>query len=159
MSEYEGITGELREAVGLDRGMCYVREERFERLCDAIDAVHAGLEKENAALKERDGYIELPKDADGVPICVGDCVEYVDGPAKQRTVTSINLAGDGWWVYVNGVGRRPDKYRHASPDTWESIIADAMGCEPNEVAEDADLMKLVARCKALCERTNGGDAE
>ncbi len=63
MSEYEGITGELREAVGLDRGMCYVREERFERLCDAIDAVHAGLEKENAALKERDEGLPEQVDA------------------------------------------------------------------------------------------------
>lgn len=46
-----------------------------------------------------------------------------------------------------------------TPDTWERIIADALGCEPYEVEGDDDLMALVVRCKALCERTKGGDAE
>ena len=42
-----------------------------------------------------------------------------------------------------------DSIAHYHPDTWESILADALGCEPNEVAEDDDLMALVSRCKAL----------
>lgn len=131
----------------------------FDRLCDAIDSIHAQLERENAALKaeldrvlgddERDGWIELPKDANGKPIHVGDTVEYVDDTLAPRNVTSINLAGDGWWVYINGLGRRPDRYRHVTPDTWERIIDDAL-----DGYHDTDFDNLVARCKALA-----GDAE
>ena len=132
----------------------------FDRLCDSIDAIHAQLERENESLKaeldrvlgeqeNRDGWVELPKDADGVPIRVGDTVEYVDDTLAPRNVTSINLAGDGWWVYINGLGCRPDRYRHVTPDTWERIIEDAL-----DGYHDTDFEKLVARCKALA-----GDAE
>jgi FtsZ-binding cell division protein ZapB len=117
------------------------------------------VERENESLKaeldrvmreqDRDGWIELPKDADGVPIRVGDTVEYVDDTLAPRNVTSINLAGDGWWVYTNGFGRRPDKCRHVTPDTWEQIIEDAL-----DGYHDTDFEKLVARCKKLA-----GDAE
>lgn len=58
MSEHTPITGELREAVeweptfcGPDRAM--VPQPEFDRICDAIDAVHAGLERENAELRQR----------------------------------------------------------------------------------------------------------
>ena len=56
MSEREPITGELRDAMsrystfGGD-SVVSMEEERFDRYCDAIDAIHAGLERENAALK------------------------------------------------------------------------------------------------------------
>ena len=148
----------------------------FDRYCDAIDAVHAQLERENEGLRVKyvnvnrhakhvereneslkaeldrvmreqenlDGWVELPKDADGVPIRVGDTVEYVDDTLAPRNVTNINLAGDGWWVYTNGFGRRPDKCRHVTPDTWERIIEDALDGYHN-----TDFEKLVARCKAL----------
>ena len=153
----------------------------FDRLCDAIDSIHAQLERENDELRvkfvntnrhaqhvereneslkaeldrvlgeqeNRDGWVELPKDADGVPIRVGDTVEYVDDTLAPRNVTSINLAGDGWWVYINGLGRRPDKYRHVTPDTWERIIEDAL-----DGYHDTDFEKLVSRCKKLA-----GDAK
>lgn len=64
MSEREPITAELRAALDVDREFmradgtvvaqtfCVDRGD-FERLCDAIDAVHAGLERENAELRER----------------------------------------------------------------------------------------------------------
>lgn len=53
MSDYKPITGEMRKYVGIDRGVCYMDQESFDRLCDAIDAIHAGLERENAELRER----------------------------------------------------------------------------------------------------------
>lgn len=79
-------------------------------------------------------HIELPKDADGEPIHVGDKVVVVDELAVPRTVTSINLAGDGWWVYINGVGRRSDKYLHYHAPTIEDVLdeivdkANSIGC-------------------------------
>ena len=179
MSEYTPITTDIRLLLGCFTKLTDFERDKFTQLCDAIDAVHAQLERENAALKaeldrvlgeqedrsgciyydherhycschdiDTDGLVELPKDADGVPIRVGDTVEYVDDTLAPRNVTSINLAGDGWWVYINGLGRRPGKYRHSQPDTWERIIEDAL-----DGYHDTDFEKLVARCKALCERT------
>lgn len=172
MSEYTPITTDMRLLLGCFTGLTDFERGKFTQLCDAIDAVHAQLERENESLKaeldrvlgeqeNRDGWVELPKDADGVPIRVGDTVECVDDTLAPRNVTSINLAGDGWWVYINGIGRRPDKYRHVTPDTWESVIDDAEALarewfntdmSENEHAEGLDA--LVARCKKLA-----GDAE
>lgn len=64
MSDHGPITGELRAAFDstggvVDLGGHVVREylgierERLDALCDAIDAVHANLERENEALRER----------------------------------------------------------------------------------------------------------
>ena len=67
-------------------------------------------------------YTPLPVDADGMPIHVGDVMEWVDEPGITRTVTSIQLANDGWWVYISGTGRRPDKYRHHHAPTVEDVL-------------------------------------
>lgn len=112
MSEHTPITGELREAVeweptfcGPDRAM--VSQPEFDRICDAIDAVHAGLERENAELHERlavldesddsmhDGWVRLPVDADGVPIHVGDTVTCA---RSVWEVTGLRLTGLAWGV-------------------------------------------------------------
>ena len=58
MSEHTPITGELREAVEWEPTFCgpdkaMVPQPEFDRICDAIDAVHAQLERENAELRER----------------------------------------------------------------------------------------------------------
>ena len=196
MSEYTPITGELRGAmrqwgwVESDGSITFtssslptsidaekslaISGSDFDRCCDAIDSIHAQLERENESLKaelarvlgeqDRDGWIELPRDADGVPIRVGDTVEDADNPTELLTVSYIELEEKGWWVFTGGVGRRPDRYRHAQPDTWERIIEDAIGegmarqrnndsgnfCERANPMNNGD---LVARCKALCERT------
>ena len=57
MSEYTPITGELRANVctesyaGQRPSVVRMEQERFDRLCDSIDAIHAQLERENAELK------------------------------------------------------------------------------------------------------------
>ena len=68
MSEHTPITGELREAVeweptfcGPDRAM--VPQPEFDRICDAIDAVHAGLERENAELRQRVAKLDESADS------------------------------------------------------------------------------------------------
>lgn len=124
-------------------------ESHFDRYCDAIDAVHAQLERENEALKaeldrvlgEDDGAtMPLPKDADGKPIRIGDVMVYADGntcplPVVALVPPAVFLTDDG--------PRYADMCRHA-PDTWERIIEDAKGHY-----SDADTDALVARCKAL----------
>lgn len=98
MSEHTPITGELRGTMFITESeqgtpMVELGWFRFKQLCDAIDAVHANLERENDLLRrkldrvqeEREGLIELPKDADGVPIRVMECsacggtYEHVNG--------------------------------------------------------------------------------
>lgn len=111
MSEHTPITGELRgkmDTLGRydeDGNIVFttggtraweiaclaINSKTFGELCDAIDAVHAGLERENAELRERlaaldneggnmhDGWVLLPLDADGLPIRVGDVMEWPYG--------------------------------------------------------------------------------
>lgn len=59
MSDYKPITGELRANVctesyaGQRPSVVRMEQEKFDRLCDEIDAIHAQLERENAELKAK----------------------------------------------------------------------------------------------------------
>lgn len=138
-----------------------IAKSRLDELCDAIDSVHARLEAENARLKaERDSmataldmaegehdyaplshYMLLPKDADGVPIHVGDRLRNDSG--KEVTVVGVgNSAFSTFFsVGVNHAHYASD-FRHIPPDSWERIVEDAM----YQAVSRSD---LVARCKAL----------
>ena len=114
MSEYTPITTDMRMLMGCFTGFTEFERDKFERLCDAIDAIHANLERENESLRreldrvmgehedryqegyregimdgcayydaehtecllsEPHGWVELPKDADGEYIRIGDMME------------------------------------------------------------------------------------
>lgn len=147
---------------------------RLIELCDTIDAIHARLEAAYDRLRaERDSmaaaldaaqgehayapeshYMMLPKDADGVPIHIGDVMEWCNG---SFTVHELKLTEDGWqtWDSEHGYTVHADEcIRHHTPDTWERIIEDAIrgdggsyGCL--EERFNATVPALVARCKAL----------
>ena len=181
MSEYTPITGELRDAmcqwgwVEKDGSITFsssptppsidaeqslaISGSDFDRCCDAIDSMHAQLERENEALRssaahayasgyeyaeqDRDGWVKLPVDADGEPICVGDVMVYADGntcplPVVALVPPAVFLTDDG--------PRYADMCRH-QPDTWERILHDAMAYA--ELPTDMDMQLLVARCKKL----------
>ena len=75
-------------------------------------------------------YIDLPLDADGVPIKIGDVVYATRYKNVECTVLSIERLSDGWLVEVdNGVGCRfrqtSDDFTHKQPDTLERIEEDA----------------------------------
>lgn len=102
MSEYVPITGELREAVeweptfcGPDRAM--VPQPEFDRLCDAIDAVNAGLERENAELRAR--VAELDESADSMheigsaTVTITPTLDWT-GVARELRAIADTLAGD-----------------------------------------------------------------
>lgn len=119
MSDRPRITQKLRDSMkrhdnfdGTSRVV--LGEAGFNNLCDAIDSIHAALEAENNNLKVkyvnanrrsidleakcerlRDSLIELPKDMDDEPICIGDVMEWSDG--KTFEVVGI---GDGTLFYV-----------------------------------------------------------
>ena len=138
-------------------------EYEFASRCDAIDAVHANLERENESLRREldrtrgewdyweSTHVELPKDADGVPWHIGDVTE------NGQTVSAMGLNKHGWHFVgtVNDID--PAIHRHHHPDTWERIIEDAIDAVDDVWADerhDALVASLVARCKALA-----GDAE
>lgn len=204
MSEYTPITGELRAAmrqwgwVESDGSITFTSSSMppsidaeqslaisgsdFDRYCDAIDSIHAQLERENAALRssaahayasgyeyaeqDRDGWVKLPVDADGEVIYAGD---KLVGYGKTIEVVELRYDRSGW-VLISKDGNAYDEYAdtyafsHHQPDTWERIIEDAIGegmarqrnndsgnfCERANPMNNGD---LVARCKALSERT------
>ena len=116
----------------------------FDARCDAIDAVHAGLEQENDELgktvydmrREFDewkhsldtGWIRLPKDEDGEYIHIGDVMEWVhyeyDDPTIVRTVSGI---GNGvFFAWSDEQGRyaqyEAPAYRHHHAPTVEDVL-------------------------------------
>lgn len=109
------ITDELRDwAHGFTEP--YKRnEQQLLAIADRIDA----------ALAER--YVELPKDADGEYIHIGDVmdsrVDYLfDG--KPFTVRALVLCEDGWEVADGRFGNRyePDSLRHHHAPTVEDVL-------------------------------------
>lgn len=164
MSEDRPITGELRRAMVEGNyhfdGHHIVREElaigreRFYGLCDAIDAVHASLEAENAGLRERlaeldkrddcmhDGWVELPKDANGEHIHVGDVVIEslpFGGESKPLVVDRMELCkydGEDVWAVALDTNEaswaQPPLLRHYHAPTVEDVLRE-MHAELDEV--------------------------
>ena len=101
MSEHTPITGELREAVeweptfcGPDRAM--VPQPEFDRICDAIDAVHAGLERENAELRERLGVLDNRSESMHIgeaTVTITPTVDWTDVARELRAIADT-LGGD-----------------------------------------------------------------
>lgn len=88
-------------------------------------AVLATVEKIEKEVSER--YMELPVDADGVPIRVGDVMEsevdyLFDG--KPFTVRALVLCEDGWEVGDGRFGNRyePDSLHHHHEPTVEDVL-------------------------------------
>lgn len=70
--------------------------------------------------------VELPKDADGVPIHVGDTVYLEDGCTAKVTRIGIGIYEDGIYSLVFGYNFsvRPKHVSHTKPDSLESIADD-----------------------------------
>lgn len=146
----EPITKELRLYAGRMLSEYSPILFHIKELCDNIDSIHASLEQENERLRnasERGN--DWPLDADGVAwnIC--------DRDENGHKVTSLKLTKSGWFYFANSMPHVAGEHRHYRPDTWESIISDAMRAGRADVT--VDVMPLIKRCKALCERTRDGE--
>ena len=107
---------------------------------DLIDAVERDVEE---------GYVELPKDADGVTIVPSD--NMVDRNGNQFVVSTIEMLASGeWLVYGNGkLGNElATKCRHHKPPTTEDVLLEffedydsVRGCAPDENKVLADFAK------------------
>ena len=85
---------------------------------DALEAIADEIESEIA-----EQFMELPVDADGVPIRIGDTVCEVDVSVPIE-VMSLTFYED--YVDVNVCGMNPNMLRHVEPRTLESILCDAL---------------------------------
>lgn len=108
MSEREPITAELRELMGgveprVDEdGVVtakYVTPEawgEFAHRCDAIDAVHAGLERENAELRERVAELDNRSESMHIGEATVTITPTLDwsGVARELRAIADTLAGD-----------------------------------------------------------------
>ena len=109
MSEgYEPITAELRELMGgveprVDEdGVVtakYVTPEawgEFVRRCDAIDAIHAGLERENAELRQRVAVLDNERGnmhIGSASVTITPTLDWT-GVARELRAIADTLAGD-----------------------------------------------------------------
>ena len=152
------ITDELREWIAsLYTPNSGTVKMEGERIADRIDEQHEDMRYDFQ--HEFDGWkfirdtqwVELPKDADGNTINVGDIVALRD----EFEVRGLVLVDKNLWVVENRFGEsfNPDKLHHVKPDTWEDIIEDAMryARETNmpypSVSHKGD--ELVERCRRL----------
>jgi len=133
-----------------------VLKQRWQKKCDALNGEIESLKKEVLSLKEQltaakdedqshayapeSHYMMLPKDADGVPIHVGDVL--TDGECRFKVFEMAAFVDGSWSIRgVNGNAWAACDVTHYVADTWERIIMDAV------CGGDED--ELVARCKAL----------
>ena len=92
-------------------------------------------------------YIMLPKDADGMPIHIGDLMEFTVGDPSKFVVDTLSYS-DGIWAVD---GDSPSIMRHAA-DSIEQIITDAINVHPASGFNpcwDIERDELVSRAKSL----------
>ena len=121
------ITNELRHSIEEAEQVYGCECKHLLALADRIDMEHERLMVERAdqyselRAKMNNCYIELPKDADGEPIHVGDEVEEIDYDGSHH-VNELRMRENGWWVSGDGLCRRPHKYRHYHAPTVEDML-------------------------------------
>lgn len=137
------ISDEIRNDFVRGGGVDAVSYRKLLSIADRIDAE----------------MMELPKDADGMPIHVGDTVWNVNTD-MEFTATSITL-------YANGVAKvdascegchahtSPSNFAHTRPDSWERI-ADELDAWRDVADVDGDACKkfraLADRIRKLAEK-------
>lgn len=114
-----GISDEIRNWREFEDGTeCrgFVTKASFDKLCALADRIDSEM-------------MELPKDADGVPIHIDDTVWNIWGGGEAMTVKSITLhpcgvAGIGFYVLGSDTNINPTDLSHTRPDSLEHIARD-----------------------------------
>lgn len=186
------ITTELRGSMriyrkfSIDDGKQHVELEAdtFAHLCDAIDSVHAQLERDYqtacvvnehqdleyiSLAKRYDKTISLPLDADGVPIRVGDVVRLTESwrdltvlgigivDANERSLGVFVREGNDY-VWYNA------EFLHHHVPTVEDVLRQVIACANNGQHVHGALATedIIAECAAklrLADAQKGADAE
>lgn len=159
------ITDELREYAKSSCGVMYSAYQVILAIADRIDAENErecheqyvcgaehgiGASIEASMIQER-GYIELPKDANGEAIHIGDTVEWVDEPHHPITVVGVGkntlfyIDDDANVLWTMAITKR----HHAK--TIEEVLDELLqrfaedgydGCTADLVAEYAAKLQL-----------------
>lgn len=139
---------------------------RFASSADVVEAIRLAIDEIEAELEE--GWVELPKDSDGIPIRPDDEIveHYPEMEPQVSTVTALILT-DRWDFEqschetdsrdVNNLSDFYENVKHVKPDTWERIIEDATKLGYTDPDNERLTQKLVERCKELAkeERDDG----
>lgn len=107
-----------------------ISDELSKRACDLfcgylLDADNCD-ELSNLADRIDNETVELPKDADGVPIHVGDTVYYCNSGFQMKV---LSLSFDGQWHITTNKAYVHDAsfVAHEMPDSWEHIADELDG--------------------------------
>lgn len=110
----------------------------------ALSALADRIDKEMA---------ELPKDADGVPIHVGDTVYMSNG--RKVYVSRVNIARDHTSIDSGPRGNgpiffaiEPTRFTHKRPDSWERIANELEGLS----VDSSDNYYVSTHCSKLADR-------
>ena len=156
--EVDGGVAGMTDAQLADHGLCRIGSEaedneRFRReagpFCDRLR--EAAESREDVTLFGVD-YVALPVDADGVPIHVGDVMEWCD---SGETLTVEGIGSDALY-YIDGenaewTAARNKRHHHAP--TVEDVLREFTDevwnrCCEGATASDSGIDELVAECAA-----------
>lgn len=134
------ISDEIRRWCAVHEGTLTYKGD-FEKLRSIADRIDAEM-------------VELPKDADGVPIHVGDTV-FGCASGMKLVVYELRMA-DRWTISTDcGFIDKASSVTHVKPESWESI-ADELD-EMVDAADSADdncekLSNLAGRIRKLAAK-------
>jgi len=117
------ITDELREWVRDGKGSLLAIADRIDAEHESACAEAYGNGVESVALPDMTAYVKLPVDADGVPIRVGDVMEW---PTTYETFEVVGI-GDGTLFYIEDGSEQADwtgasTKRHHHAPTVEDVL-------------------------------------
>lgn len=160
------ITDELRECIATavwqyenDIKTAYIPKDRLTAIADRIDAEHRrGMataqqvgynEGEDAAM--RDGWAKLPVDADGVPIRVGDVMEW---PTTGETFEVVGISANTLFYIEHGFDDSAQwtaahNKRHHHAPTVEDVLREFFSRYVTTKPKDEDDAILAEYAKRL----------
>ena len=170
------ITEELREWADTGVSAATIGEIRTKltAIADRIDAEHErgmadAFETRNSDENlESDGWVRLPKDADGEPIRVGDVLVSRYGEDEYIRTVSYLIRGNERWDYqfddddddtrdVNDMSDFYENTRHYHEPTVEDVLHDfAIACEDGGFSSP-DVTRLIEEYAAKLRLAGDGD--
>lgn len=131
------------------------RECHEQYACGAEHGIGASIE---ASMIQDRGYIELPKDADGNPIHIGDVMEFSAFEIEKPVTRVVDGIGQGVffaWCGERGYQQHEAKrYRHHKQPTVEDVMVEfAVDWESAQDGEDktAVLKEYAAKLRLVGE--------
>lgn len=87
--------------------------------------------------------VELPKDADGRPIHVGDTV-YGCRSGMKMTISELRMTANGWSISTSRGYLTDAELTHTRPDSWERIADELEGLSVDSMVSDTNLLSSCA---------------